>query len=495
MASDFFSRISDGTGEFFVLGGDGIWRKSSSGRTVEIISPSTGEPLGKIQSMAPVEIAQTILEARNAQKAWGALPAYERSEIIRKAASLIRENEPLLSEILVKEIAKPVSLAKDEVLRTAEFLEYAAEEGKRIQGKIAYGDSLPGGKKEKMSLVERVPLGVVVAISPFNYPINLAASKIGPALVSGNSVVFKPATQGAISGIHLAEIFRQAGVPKGVFSAVTGRGSEIGDILVTDRNVSAVYFTGGTKTGLALAKTVGMIPLLLELGGKDAAIVLPDAKIEETAKAIVSGAFSYSGQRCTAVKRVLILEGDETGEKIVRRVLELVSKLKIGSPEEDSDITPLIDGVSANYVWELIEEARSLGAVPLTELRREGSLIHPAVFDRVPLSSRLAWEEPFGPVLPIIRVKSVKDAVEISNKSEYGLQASVFTENIDLALEIAKSLEVGTVQINGKPSRGPDNFPFVGAKSSGIGTQGIRYSIENLTRAKSTVLNLSRGNF
>lgn len=495
MSSEFFSEISDGNGEFLALGGDGIWRKSSSGKTVGILSPSTGKPLGKVQAMEPLEISKAILDAKKAQVAWGALPAYERSETIRNAALLIRENADALSAILVDEIAKPVSLAKDEVLRTAEFLEYTAEEGKRIQGKIAYGDALPGGKREKTSLVERVPLGVVVAISPFNYPINLAASKIGPALVSGNSVVFKPATQGAISGLYLAEIFRKAGVPKGAFSAVTGKGSEIGDVLVTDKNVSAVYFTGGTKTGLALAGKAGMIPLLLELGGKDAAIVLPDAKIEETAKAIVSGAFSYSGQRCTAVKRVLIFEGDETGEKIVRRVLELVSKLKIGSPEADSDITPLIDGASADYVWELIEEARSMGAVPLTELKREGSLIHPAVFDRVPLSSRLAWEEPFGPVLPIIRVGSVKEAIEISNKSEYGLQASVFTENIDLALEIARALDVGTVQINGKPSRGPDNFPFVGAKSSGIGTQGIRYSIENLTRAKSTVLNLSRGNF
>ncbi|MFH0961566.1 MAG: aldehyde dehydrogenase family protein [archaeon] len=476
-------------GEFLLLLG-GEWKKSSSGRTVEVRSPHSRELIGRIQQAAKGEIDIAFSEAFRAQKIWAEIPAVDRAGVMQRAAAIIRENKEELSQILVREISKPKKLADDEVLRTAELLEYSAEEGKRISGEIVHGDSLPGGKRNKVSLVERVPLGVVVAISPFNYPINLAASKIGPALVAGNSVVFKPATQGSVSGLYLAEVFVRAGLPKGCLSAMTGRGSEIGDYLVTHPKASAVYFTGGTPTGMRIAKSSGMIPLLLELGGKDAAIILPDANVEETAKAIVSGAFSYSGQRCTAVKRVLTIDGDSTGERVVSLVAELAGKLTVGRPEDDSDITNLIDDGAAEYVWELIEEARKLGAIPLNELKREGSLIHPVVFDRVPLESRLAWEEPFGPVLPVIRVKSVAEAVEIANKSEYGLQASVFTENIDRAFEIARALEVGTVQINGKPARGPDNFPFVGAKSSGIGAQGIRYSIENLTRLKSTVLNL-----
>lgn len=224
---------------------------------------------------------------------------------------------------------------------------------------------------------------------------------------------------------------------------------------------------------------------MLELGGKDAAIVLEDADLDLAAKNIVAGAFGYSGQRCTAVKRVLVM--DSVADELVGKVTDLVKGLTVGMPEDNADITPLINTKSADYVQGLIEEAKEKGAKPLFDFKREGNLLYPMVFDNVTTDMRLAWEEPFGPVLPFIRVKSVEEAVEIANKSEYGLQSSVFTRNFPRAFGIAEKLEVGTVHINNKTQRGPDNFPFLGVKDSGAGVQGVKYSIQAMTKVKSVV--------
>ncbi|NRZ80252.1 acyl-CoA reductase-like NAD-dependent aldehyde dehydrogenase [Clostridium beijerinckii] len=234
-----------------------------------------------------------------------------------------------------------------------------------------------------------------------------------------------------------------------------------------------------------------MVPLLMELGGKDAAIVLEDADLELAANNIVAGGYSYSGQRCTAVKRILVLE--KVADKLISKVKEKMNKLVVGNPlEKDVDIVPLISTKSADYVMELIDDAKDKGADLIVGGNREGNLIYPTLFDNVTTDMRLAWEEPFGPVLPIIRVKDKDEAIEIANKSEYGLQSAVFTENIDDAFYVADRLEVGTVQVNNKTERGPDHFPFLGVKASGIGTQGIRYSIESMSRPKATVINLVR---
>ena len=229
----------------------------------------------------------------------------------------------------------------------------------------------------------------------------------------------------------------------------------------------------------------------MELGGKDAAVVLKDADLDLAAKNIVAGAYSYSGQRCTAIKRVLVV--DEVADKLVEKIAEGIKNLKVGNPlEVDADIVPLIDSKSADFVQGLIDEAVKLGGKLVAGGQREGNLIYPTLIDNVTEDMRLAWEEPFGPVLPIIRVKDMEEAIKIANKSEYGLQSSVFTQNINDAFYVAGKLEVGTVQVNNKTERGPDHFPFIGVKKSGVGAQGIRYSIEAMTRLKGTVINLSR---
>lgn len=470
---------------------DGEWRSSEEGKTITIRSPEDNAPVGTVHAFSRDEIDIVMERAREAQVGWAQMPVDWRAGILDRAADLLESKADFFASVLVAEIAKARKESRDEVVRTADFLRFTAEEGRRMQGESLRGDAFPGYKRNKVGMAYRVPLGVILAIPPFNYPVNLSVSKIAPALVAGNAVVLKPPTQGAIAGIYLAMVLLDAGVPEGVLQVVTGRGREIGDYLITHPVVNMISFTGSTETGQHLAKEARMIPLNLELGGKDAAIVLSDADLESAARDIVGGAFAYSGQRCTAVKRVLVTEpvADELAELIVDRV----RKLSVGRADEDKSITALIDKSSADFVQELIEDTKEKGATLRIGGEREGNLIYPTVFDHVTEDMRLAWEEPFGPVLPIIRVKDAAEAVDVANRSEYGLQAAIFTRNIDAAIKIADRLEVGTVQINGKPSRGPDHFPFLGTKASGMGTQGVRHSIEAMSRPKALVFNIEEG--
>lgn len=468
----------------------GQWTESSSGDRIKIYSPVDDSLIGEIQAQSKNDVDFAVQSAKEAQREWAKIPISERANIIHKAARIMEKYEEEIADILVKEIAKAKSSAISEVQRTVDFMHFTAETAKRMTGETIYGDAFPGFDKTKISLVDRVPLGVILCISPFNYPVNLSISKIAPALVGGNSVVFKPPTQGSISAMYLGQIFCEAGIPAGVLNIVTGKGSEIGDYLTSHLGIDMINFTGSTEIGHHIAKEAGMIPLLLELGGKDAAIVLDDCDLDETAQNIVKGAFNYSGQRCTAVKRVLVM--DSIADELASKIVSEVAKLTVGKPEDDAQITPLINDKAADFVQELIDDALEKGGKLLIGNKRDKRYIWPTVFDNVTQDMRLAWEEPFGPVLPIIRVKSIEEAIDISNRSEYGLQGCVFTKNIDKAFAIAQKLEVGTVQINNKTERGPDHFPFLGVKASGLGTQGIRYSIEAMTRSKAIVINLDK---
>ena len=483
-----FNEMKDGNTYKNLL--NGKWVTSNSNNLIKVDAPHDNSYIGDIQSMTKNEVDLAFTGARTAFKTWKNSNLSERADILHKAADLLVENADTIANILAREISKDYKSSYSEVVRTADFIKYTAEEAKRLRGETLYGDAFEGSAKNKMSIVTREPLGVVLSIAPFNYPINLSASKIAPALMAGNAVLFKPPTQGAISALYLIEIFRAAGIPEGVINTVTGRGSEIGDYLITHKEVDMVNFTGSSEVGRHIASIAGMIPMIMELGGKDAAIVLDDADLEDTAKNIVSGAFSYSGQRCTAVKRVLVMEN--VADELTALVKKELEKVKVGMPfDEGVTVTPLIDNKSADFVQSLVDDAIEKGATLVLGNKREKNLIYPTLFDNVTLDMRIAWEEPFGPILPIIRVKSAEEAIEISNKSEYGLQSAVFTSNIDKAFSVAQKLEVGTVHINNKTQRGPDHFPFLGVKSSGMGTQGIRYSIEAMSRPKAIVVNFN----
>lgn len=470
---------------------NGQWVEGNDNKYIDIKSPINNELLGRVPAMSKEEVDLVIENSKQAQKEWKLTPINKRVEILYKVAEILEKEADKLSELLMMEVAKDRKSAKSEVVRTADFIRFTADTAKSLQGESLQGDSFPGGKRNKIGIINREPLGVILAISPFNYPVNLAASKIAPAIVSGNSVVFKPATQGSLSGLYLVKIFEEAGVPAGVINTITGRGSEIGDYVVAHSDINFINFTGSSQIGERISQLSKMVPVLMELGGKDAAIVLKDANLDLAAKNIVAGAYSYSGQRCTAIKRVLVV--DEVADELVEKIKLEIKKLKVGNPLEiDADVVPLIDSKSADFVEGLINDAIKLGGKVIVGGNREENLIYPTLIDNVTEEMRIAWEEPFGPILPIIRVKDAEEAIEIANKSEYGLQSSVFTENINDAFYIADKLEVGTVQVNNKTERGPDHFPFLGVKNSGVGVQGIRYSIEAMTRLKATVINLNK---
>lgn len=494
-SSEFFAAVVDdssGAHKFLV---DGEWRVSSSGETCENVEPAKANaPCFRFQACTTAEVDEAYAVAKRAHKTWACTPLHKRAAVLHKAADLMLQHQAPIADCLVREIAKPAKDAKTEVVRSAELIKYTAEEGLRRlgEGKLLNSDSFPGAERNKLCMVSKVPLGVVLCIPPFNYPVNLAVSKIGPALIAGNAVVVKPPTQGCISGLLMAQCFNAAGVPPGLVNVVTGRGSQIGDYLTTHPAANCVTFTGG-DTGIAVAKRVGMIPVQMELGGKDACVVFPDADLDLAAAAIVKGGFSYSGQRCTAVK--LVVAFAEIADELIAKVSAGIAKLKVGQPEDNADITAVVSAKSADFIQGLVEDATAKGAELKQAWRREDNLVWPTLVDKVSQDMRLAWEEPFGPVVPVVRVATEEEALRWVNESRYGLQGCVFTKDIDRAVRVADLMETGTVQINGPPARGPDHFPFQGVKNSGLGSQGITNSIDLMTKVKSTVINLAKPSY
>ncbi|KAJ6673922.1 putative proteinDP-DEPENDENT GLYCERALDEHYDE-3-PHOSPHATE DEHYDROGENASE [Salix viminalis] len=457
-----FAELVDEDAAVFKFYSDGEWKRSSSGKFVSIINPTTRKTQYKVQACTQEEVNKIIESAKTAQKSWAKTPLWKRAELLHKAAAILKEHRAPIAECLVKEIAKPAKDSITEVVRSGDLVSYCAEEGVRIlgEGKFLVSDSFPGNERTRYCLTSKIPLGVVLAIPPFNYPVNLAVSKIAPALIAGNSLVLKPPTQGAVAALHMVHCFHLAGFPKGLIGCVTGKGSEIGDFLTMHPGVNCISFTGG-DTGIAISKKAGNGPASNGV---------------------------RCGQRCTAVKVVLIMES--VADTLVEKVKAKIEKLTVGPPEDDCDITPVVTESSANFIEGLVMDAKQKGATFCQEYKREGNLIWPLLLDNVQPDMRIAWEEPFGPVLPVIRINSIEEAIHHSNASNFGLQGSIFTRDINKAILISDAMETGTVQINSAPARGPDHFPFQGLKESGIGSQGITNSINMMTKIKSTVINL-----
>ncbi len=489
-AKDFFEILATHTTPPVYRYFDGReWVASQSKKTIKVISPVDGAVLGKIQAVTTQEIDDALIRAKAAYKSWFARPIIERSKILHLAADWLRHHEERLTIMLVKEIGKTVEDARDEILRSADMIDYFANEALSMRGEQLPADAFPGYDKSRVGFIERVPLGVILAIAPFNYPINLSVSKIAPALVTGNAVVFKPPIQGGISSLHMVQAFIKAGVPQDILVCLTGQGGEIGNYVTTHPLVDMITFTGSSKTGHYIAKKAGMIPLLFECGGNNPALVLDDADLEATALEIIKGAFSYSGQRCTAIKYVVGLS--TIIDRLIPRLITcLKEKVHMGDPRVPSTkmVGPLISEPAAKEVGDRIKQAVEKGATVLIGGKQKGNFIEPTILDHVNSKSDVVRIETFGPVLSLIRVNNMREAVTLINSSDYGLQASLFSQDEGTAIKLAQKLDVGTVWINGKPQRGPDHFPFLGIKGSGVGVQGIRYTLESMTRLKPIIM-------
>lgn len=491
MSEPFFDEIhsADNPPRYYFFDGNS-WKESVSTVRTQIFSPIDASVVGELQRVTEQEIDEVLITAKNAQKKWEATPLNERVKIVHLAADWIRHYEGYLTELLSKEIGKTAGEAKSEIIRTADLTDYFADEAQSIRGETLDSDNFPGYDKGRLAVIERVAHGVVLAIAPFNYPVNLAGSKIAPALLMGNSVVFKPPTQGGISGLHLVRIFQKAGVPAGVLTCVTGGGSDVGNYLVSHKNVSMVAFTGSSDVGVAIAGKAAMKPLLFECGGNNATIVFPDADMTLTAKEIIKGGFSYAGQRCTAIKYVVATQSvlDQLLPVVLENMKEMV---KMGDPREETTklVGPVISEAAAQDIEAVIEEAIGEGAKVEVGGKRKDAYIEPTILTGVTPAMKIVTTEVFGPVISFIAVDGMDEASSLINSQRFGLQACVFTKDEGSALKFASELNVGTVQINGSPQRGPDHFPFLGVRQSGIGVQGVRYSLEAMSRIKPVVIN------
>lgn len=459
--------------------------------SIQIFSPINNEILGSIPRIKnKYQVDKIFHEAKEAFHVYKKTPFESRKNKLLNFCELLNKNWDEISNLIVLEIAKNKRDAIKEIERTIEYIKLTIDEYEKLINKQPLViDSNIHKITGKTGKFYYEPVGVVLAISPFNYPLNLLMSKLAPALISGNTVVYKPATQGSCLGAFISLLLYEAGFKNGEVSCIIGKGSEIGDWIVSNKNINMISFTGSTNVGKKISQLNPLIPVVLELGGKDAAIVLKDANIEKTAKNIVQGAFQYNGQRCTGIKRVLVDE--KIAYKLIDAINLEISKLIIGSAiEGNNDVTEMISTESVKYNLNLLLDALQKGALTDQKIQLiDNNILAPIAVYNVHSDCKIYHEEQFGPVLPIIMFQTIESAIEINNESQYGLQASIYTEDIELANKIAKSLDVVTVNINQSPSRGPDIFPFGGIKESGKGLQGIKDSILSMNRIKGIIEN------
>lgn len=450
-------------------------------------NPYDGSEVAHVPYLSKDDVEKAVSSAYESRHKIRDVPAIERIELFRKAAELTRKYSDELVRSLILEAGKPMHNAKGEVNATIRRMEMVAEEARKI-----FGEYIPGDWSEdtmqKFALAIREPIGVVLAISPFNYPLFITSAKVIPALLAGNSVVVKLPSADPVTFLIFARILEEAGLPKGALNVVTTSGKII-DEFVDDDRIGAVTFTGSTDIGKKIANIAGMKHLHLELGGNGAAVVLKDADLDLAAKKVVHGSLNFSGQRCDAISRVMVEE--DIADEFVKKVEDVVKDKPFGNPwEEHTVVGPLIDQDSADYVNGLVTEAVEKGAKLLTGGKMDKTLFQPTILDKVPANARIMKEETFGPVVTIHRAKDMEAAIDTAMDTKYGLDSCVFTNNIYKAWRVAKKLKDGEITINDAPAHGVGYFPFGGSGESGIGREGIGYSIDEMTNLKTIVFNL-----
>jgi len=416
------------------------------------------------------------------------MTVYERAQILFKTAGIISDRLEDFAETIAREGSKTIKEARKEASRCVNTLTVSAEEAKRILGETIPFDSFPGGEKRK-GYYYRFPIGVILAITPFNDPLNLVAHKLGPAIAGGNSVILKPATVTPLSAIKLVEALLEAGLPPAAMQLITGYGSEIGDALVSDERVRMISFTGGVEAGKRIAGLAGIKKIGMELGSNSPVIIWKDADIDEAVESCVSGAFWAAGQNCIGVQRMLIHGDiyDEFRNKFVART----KQYKIGDKmKDDTDMGPMITEEEAIRVENWLKDAADKGAKILTGGKRTGALMEPTVLENVPAGATIHAEEVFGPTVNLYRITDLDTAIKEANSLPYGLLAAIFTRDVEVAFKAAYELDCGGVMINESTDYRLDSMPFGGVKYSGLGREGLKFSLQEMTEPKVICFNL-----
>ncbi|WP_078546597.1 aldehyde dehydrogenase family protein [Litchfieldia alkalitelluris] len=464
---------------------NGEWIKASE--YSNLLSPYDQELLAEIPLASVTEVTKAIEAAHGSREILRKMPAHERGAILERIANLIEEKFEVAAKIIALEAAKPIKTARLEVQRTIQTYKFAAEEAKRIHGETIPIDAAPGGEN-KIAFTIREPIGVVAAITPFNFPMNLVAHKVGPAIAVGNPVVLKPASQTPLSSFFLAQICEHAGLPNGGLNIVTGKGSTVGDVLVKSDLVKKITFTGSPAVGRSIRDKAGLKKVTLELGSNSAVILDKNVPLDKIIPRCVMGAFSYQGQVCISLQRIYVHE--EVYEKFVDLFITETKKLKIGNPlNEDTDLSALISPDEITRVQALIHESVEQGATVALGGDNEDTILKPTILLNVPNTSRVSCQEVFAPVVVINKIASMEEAYRLVNESEFGLQAGIYTESIHTALNAAEQLHVGGVIINDIPTFRVDHMPYGGVKNSGMGREGVKYAIEEMTEMKLVVFN------
>lgn len=445
-------------------------------------SPYNQELIAEVSVAEQSDVLSAIDAAEKAAKELRNMPAHQRADILDRVVELIKENKEECARIIANEAAKPLKAARGEVDRTIMTYKFAAQEARRLYGEAIPMDAAPGGEG-RIAYTVKEPLGVVAAITPFNFPMNLVAHKVGPAIAAGNTVVLKPATQTPLSSYKIAQLFHEAGLPDGALNVITGSGRAVGDIILADDRVKMITFTGSPEVGKYIRENAGLKRVTLELGSNSAVLVDENTNIEKFVPRIVAGAFAFQGQVCISVQRIYV--HDSLYDSFVEQFVSEAKKLVLGDPlHEQTDISAMISMGDQERVLSWIKSAINQGAELALGGKVENGVVQPTILLNVPPEEKISCEEAFAPVVHINRVSSLDEGIELVNQSKYGLQAGVFTNDVQKAFKAAKELHVGGVMINDFPTFRVDHMPYGGVKLSGMGREGIKYAVEEMTELK-----------
>ncbi|MGQ9583363.1 MAG: aldehyde dehydrogenase family protein [Thermoplasmatota archaeon] len=468
-----------------LLNGEWVERRER----IEVRDPYDGSLVDTVPRAAKKDLETALRSSLEGFREMRSLPAHSRAGVIYEAARFVRERLEEFAGTIAREGSKTIREARKEASRCVNTLTVSAEEAKRVVGETIPFDSFPGGERRR-GFYYRFPIGVVLAITPFNDPLNLVAHKLGPALAAGNSVILKPATATPLSALKLAEALLEAGLPPRALQVLTGPGPEVAEPLVRDERVRMVSFTGGVEAGRRIAVLAGIKKLAMELGSNSPVIVWRDADLAQAIECCVSGAFWAAGQNCIGVQRIYVHK--ELYQKFREGFVGRTLRYRIGDKmKEETDMGPMISEVEARRVERWVNEALRMGARLLAGGRREGALYHPTVLENVPERATIHRQEVFGPVVNLYPIQELEEAISKANSLPYGLHAAIFTSSADVAFKAAEGLDCGGVMINDSTDYRLDSMPFGGVKYSGLGREGIKFSLLEMTEPKVVCFNLS----
>ncbi|HIW35317.1 MAG TPA: aldehyde dehydrogenase family protein [Candidatus Paenibacillus intestinavium] len=462
-------------------------KKVSTEHYEPLHSPYTGEVIAMIAQASIAQLDDAIDSAQAACTSQRKLAAYERAHILSKVAQLLAERKDEAAHCISLEAAKPIKQSYIEVERTIQTYQYAAEEAKRLNGEMVPMAAMPGGEG-RLAFTIREPLGVIGAITPFNFPMNLVAHKIGPAIAAGNTVVLKPAPQTPLSALFIGELFMEAGLPAGALNIVTGDGVQIGEHLVVDPRVKMITFTGSPNVGLRISQLAAIKKRTLELGSNSAVIIDDEMMTDEVIQRCVTGAFSNNGQVCISLQRIYVI--GEQYNRFVEQFVAASSQLVIGDPlSPNTDVSALISQAAISRSRQWIQAALDDGAsLVLGGKVIDNVILEPTILVNVPEHAAVSCQEVFAPIVIVNKVSSMEEAIKMVNNSSYGLQAGVYCKTLETAWQAAANLQVGGVLINDIPTYRVDHMPYGGVKMSGTGKEGVPYAIEDMTASKLIIL-------